>query len=304
MMRMTLSILTVAIALHGVACERAGSPPGASTAAPGPRIVAHSPAIARMLVDVGLEDSIVGRHAFDLVLRPDVPVVGDTNALDYERLLAVRPTDVILQHGQRAIPDRLEDLADQHGWNVVSYDIDSLDDIRATLLDLPERVSFGDEASNRRAAASTRARRIAAQLDAVLVPDPTLEQAGTMLMLFGVDPPYAFGPRAFFAEMATRMGARNALTEGDYVRMSLEDVLNLDPDVIVLVMEADPSTTWRDLAGPVARLQIGAVVDDRVAVVRHPLALLPSSSIIEVAPEFVAEIRAVTSDRTAAEGSP
>ena len=101
------------------------------------RIVALSPALAHMLVGLGLEDRIVGRHDWDLVLSKQVPAVGSQDGIDYEALLRTDPTDVLLEWGSRPLPTRLTTLADEHGWTIRNYGaLLTLDDIATTLDDL------------------------------------------------------------------------------------------------------------------------------------------------------------------------
>ncbi|MCK4871959.1 MAG: ABC transporter substrate-binding protein [Phycisphaerales bacterium] len=289
-MRLWLPVLLILapLAITSVSCER--SAPEPSTDAP--RIVALSPAIARMLADLGLEDHIVGRHQWDMVLPADVPKVGDQTEIDYELLIELEPTDVLLQYGERPIPARLRTLAAEYGWHIRSFDIDTIDDVQAVVKVLPQYLSFPDTQAGRAHGEQTAARAdaLAEALVDHLQPRDAVRQAGRILLLFAVDPPTAFGPETFLAQVVTRLGGANAQTVGDYPQLSLEDVINLDPDTIVIVRSADESTPIELLAGPVGRLNIRAVRSGRITALRHPLALLPSTSLLEVADELEARL--------------
>jgi iron complex transport system substrate-binding protein len=55
-----------------------------------------------------------------------------------------------------------------------------------------------------------------------------------VLLVFGIEPIVAAGPRSFPDEMLTRAGAANAVTEGQgYPTLGMETVLVLDPDVVL-----------------------------------------------------------------------
>jgi len=92
--------------------------------------VVLSPALGRIVRDLGLEAAVVGRHGWDRGFE-GVPSVGDQAAIDYERLRRVRPTHVLLQWGDRALPARLVELAEDEGWRLENIEILSLDEIGA-----------------------------------------------------------------------------------------------------------------------------------------------------------------------------
>jgi hypothetical protein len=141
-----------------------------------PRIVALRPALAIILRDLGLESHIVGRHAYDMVLPPSVPVCGNQTGIDYEALIGVQPTDVLLQWGRRELPGRLQTLAREHRWAVSDYELLALDDVLSTTADLNRRfaaagpqhrgddgVAGGVPALNRGKSARALSRSIAAR---------------------------------------------------------------------------------------------------------------------------------------------
>ncbi len=68
------------------------------------RIVSLSPAITDILLDLGLGEYVVGRGAWEEQLGAEIPRVGDLSNLDLEGLIALGPTDVILQAGRRGTP--------------------------------------------------------------------------------------------------------------------------------------------------------------------------------------------------------
>ena len=88
-----------------------------------PRIVALGPSVGIILQDLGLEELVVGRHGWDLALDPDLPVCGDLNGIDYENLIGVRPTHVLLEWGSQEVPRRLEQEAHRPCvyWTWVEY---------------------------------------------------------------------------------------------------------------------------------------------------------------------------------------
>ncbi len=261
--------------------------PGADFEAPGPRIVALSPAIATTVAEMGLGDRIVGRHAYDAFTARSVAVIGDNTGVDYEALARSRPTHVLTQWGVRGPPERLVKVAERHGWVMQDFALLTLEDVSA-MVEACERL---DES---RAPGAARAR-----LEASWARDERdLSRAGRVLLLWSCSPPAAMGPGSFHYQVLERLGGTPALTTGSaYVQMDAEDVLRLSPDGIVLVMARDPGTEpgARDRGalearlGVLARLDVPAIRGWRVALIDEPTALLPGSSLAE----FAGELRGV-----------
>lgn len=293
------ALALLALALAG--CPKKTPPPPPPTPAPGAaRIVALSPAVAIILRDLGREPAIVGRHAWDLVLDPAVPVCGDQNQIDFEALLRVRPTHVITQWGARGLPPRLRELADQHGWVLHDTPLLTLDDIRSEIVGLGAVVG------------ETRPRgpELAAAFDQALSPRGPdagkFSRSGRVLLLGGIDPPGALGPESCHAQALARIGGTPAVQTGRaWIELDREDLLAMAPDAIIAVLpragSATPVITGpAALArlGPIASLSIPAVARGHVAVIEDPLALTPSSHIIVFADELAQVLGAWEADAT------
>ncbi len=304
-MRFASCFLTVALSaalVLGVGCERhASNAVPSDESAPAPRVCPVSPAISQMLLDMNLGGVLVGRHRFDAAAPQDLPIVGDQLELDYEMLLAVQPTDVLLQFGEQAIPPRLRQLAAERGWNVKSFDIDSLDDVESVLRQLPETISFANDAAGRRRREEARdaAESLADDLHQTLQPRQALRDAGSLLLLWSVDPPAAFGPVSFIGDVVARLGGQNILRSGAYPELTLEDIVALDPDTILLFAYDEANASLAARFGRLAELDLAAVRAGRLVVVQDPQVLIPTTSIPRVARKIeaaLAEIGAVDDD--------
>lgn len=289
-----------------VACKREPAVHKASTPAQGGlRIAAVSPALAITLRDLGLADKIIARHAWDMVLDLKVPIVGDQATLDYEALLASEPTHVLLEWGVRPVPERMNTLAREHPWRVRSWSLLSYEQVRKSFGEIAAFVEEGQPAKDGLAVAA-RASELTTRLDNACAQRTIAARAGTVLLLHSIAPPAALGPGSFHHEILQRLGGRPALTSGNaYVEMHMEDLLRIAPESIVIVEPRDARgerrptpTDWPAMEaklGAIARLQIPAVKDRRVAVIDDPLCLTPSSAMIG----FAAELGAIL-DRWAA----
>lgn len=279
-----------------VSCDRRAAPSSAGTPAPpgaprspttDPRIVALSPALAATLRDLGVGRLIVGRHGYDAWTDQSIAVCGDQAGIDYEALLRVEPTHVLLEWGSSGLPPRLTDLAAANGWAVENFAILTLEEVERTADALHRMFVDGPGAAEPPSArlAESWTRR------------GEFSGAGRVLMLIGVSPPAALGPGSFHHHILERIGGAPAVTDGaPYITMDAEDVARLAPDAIVLFLPREPGAPSRggavesgaipDLLGPLARLDIPAVANGRVGTIDDPLCLIPSTGLVRVADEL------------------
>ncbi len=251
-----------------------------------------SPGLAATLVDLGVEDSIVGRHAYDMALDPGVPICGDQSGVDYERLLTLRPTHVLIEWGERPLPGRLVSLASDRGWELINYRLRNLEELIETSDDLARR--FAPERPAPSVLFGEALRR-----------EPGLERLGPVLLLASVDPPSVVGPGSFHHDILVRLGGLPAIGEDHpmaamWIELDAEDVLTLDPGAIVLIRprpgagaDATPARepTPGEL-GAIERLPIRAVELGRLGVIEQPLSLTPSTAMIDLADQLRATLGA------------
>ncbi len=248
------------------------------------RIVSLSPAGSKILIDLGLEEAIVGRHNFDRAVHADVPPVGEQGAIDYEKLLSIEPTHVIVQTDSQSMPARLTQIASETGFEIVNLTRTlTLDDVQQATRQLEDRFAPGSG--------------LAEQLAHAIEPRADDRSSwGTVLVVMHTAPTVdALGPGSAHQELIERLGYTPAVTEGlPYLPMDAEDVLALDPGVIVLVLprakDGEPAPEdWQPTPkelGSLAGLGLRAVESGRVVLIDDPLALLPSTALIGVSAEL------------------
>lgn len=303
---LVVPIVLVAFAWVIRSMSAARSPEARAKAAE-PRIVALSPALAVTLKDLGLADKVVGRHGFDMVLDKSVPVCGDQAGIDYEALLAAKPTHVLLEWGSRPLPDRLSQLAAERHWVLKSYPLLKLDDIRASAADMWTLRSWRAPGRGRARPAATEppgpweTSGVATRMNAAWSRRGDFEPAGRILLLGALSPPAALGPGSFHQQILEVIGGRPAITTGSpFMTLDAEDALRLKPDGIIIIRPrapgtpAPPAPTRDDLTmllGRVGSLEVPAVRDGHVALIDDPLALTPSTAMIGLADEMAAILR-------------
>ncbi len=293
-----LSLLATLGALAGAipACSRDPAAVNQAPAKPDPaaragvRVAALGPALADMFSDQGGLDLLVARHAFD-TLHPGLPSAGDQSGIDYEALLRLRPSHVLLQWGQRDLPPRLQALAKEHAWSLESFPLLTLEEIQAAA----DRVNA--IIAEARAGAAPPPPRIVQSLSALHADRAAV---GPVLVLFGASPPTVLGPGSYHQQVLERLGATPAIREGQaFMTLDVEDVRRLDPRGIILIQPRDPGAApaedspplLRQRLGPLADLDIRAVREGRVALIDDPRALLPSTSLIAIARQMDAILR-------------
>ena len=253
------------------------------------RIAVLSPAAAVILRDLGVGEQIVARHAFDAATRRELSVVGDQAGIDYEALLAAKPTHVVMQWGARELPARLAELAKMSLWRVIDVNPVSIADVRKTVAQLAEFVN-GD--------ASVRQR--ASELDAQLaVIDGARDTAKhdenkrdaqpsgkRVVLLLSTSPFAALGPTSCQAEAVRAAGF--VIVPGDakaYIELSSEELLSLDAEAFVVfspsadgLLRAEDEAALRErILAPLRKLGLG---EKPVLLITDVESLLPSTSML------------------------
>jgi ABC-type Fe3+-hydroxamate transport system substrate-binding protein len=288
------------------ACRRHEPPPVGD----GPRLVVLSPAAAVTLRDLGLSHLAVARHAYDIALDPALPVCGDQLGIDYEALLRIRPTHIIIQWGAREHPPRLADLARRHGWRLLDHNPLTLDDIIADADRLHDEFRAAGPTSAMVHPPPRPSEWIPRRFDA-LGQSPFDER---VLMLAALDPPAALGPRSFHHDVLVRLGGTPALNSGGpYQTLDAEDILRLAPDLIVLILPRTPRSPpppppdpgdLRARLGRLGMLDIPAIRRGRVVLFDDPEFLTPSTAVVRFAEALARALYPLAADTLAPHARP
>ncbi|MBL9147344.1 MAG: ABC transporter substrate-binding protein [Phycisphaerae bacterium] len=262
----------------GPASGRTASVPEAATAT-APRIVSLSPAISRTLVDLGLGDAIVARTPYCDSVPASIPVAGTHLDFDAERIVSVAPTHLFVQAPAQGVDPALSALAAERGIALTAWKLERVQDVAALVRSLPDAIG-GAAGERARPAAVARADALDA-LDRRAAAVPAT--APRALLLVTTDPLGAAGAGTFLDDLARAAGWRNAVTHSGYPSLSHEDLVRLDPDLVVVVRDTserdDATLRAQVLATDALLARYGA----SFRVVRDPDALLPSSALVDVA---------------------
>jgi iron complex transport system substrate-binding protein len=202
------------------------------------RIVSLAPGTTAMLFAAGAGDCLVGTiaHSKEPAEAVKVPVIGDAETLDFEQLLALRPSVVVVAVDvvQRARIDRIRSL------RIPVYQVHV-----TQLGGMPESLRrLGTLTDTRRVAD-----RAAASLDTELKRIRTLYQKRTPLrVLYQIwdQPIYTIGGRHVINDALQLCGARNLFADLGTAAPAVtrEAVLARDPELILASAPPGGSESW------------------------------------------------------------
>lgn len=260
--RMT-SLGLVAVGLLLARCERERSPADAvggaarvvddagrevRLAAPARRIVSLVPSVTETIVALGAIDRLVGRTRYDLdPALADLPSLGGGLDPSAEAIVALEPDLVVAWNARddRVLGPRLRDA----GIPVYAAAIEDTAAIFATYARIGRLLAVEKRADSLAAALRDTLRAVAADV-------PPGRRPTAIYLIVG-DPPRVAGPGTFIAQALRVAGADPAFPDlaEDWPTVSLEAVVAVDPDVVVLPVgegladreELVDRPGWRDL---------------------------------------------------------
>ncbi len=224
----------------------------------GPRIVSTVPAATYNLTLIHAADTLVGISKYDQPFLPDdkqnLPIVGDYLNMNYETLIALHPTAIIVQYAPARIPDRLKELATQYHFDIVNIKLDTTKDIWGTVETLGKTSNHEADATK----AIADAREQLALLDTAMKNRPHPK----VLYIVEHSPIAVAGAGSFLDEMVTLAGGNNVGQQisGIYPAISKETLVTLAPDILLISAPSQSPQTaddprldeWKKLPIPAA----------------------------------------------------
>lgn len=223
------------------------------------RIVALAPSLTECVFALGQGDRVVGVTTFSN--HPDqaqsLPRVGSYVNLDLERIVGLQPDLCLATKDGNPIRviRQLEDL----GVSVYALDPRDLEAVMQTLVKLGWMLQCEQKAS--RVVADMQQ-----EIEAVQDRVQTSTNRPRVFFQIGISPIVSVGSNTFVHELITLAGGVNlAAGAKDYPRYSLEEVLVLDPDIMVInSMTKDSALLQETMAMWKQYPQIRAVKHNRV----------------------------------------
>lgn len=223
------------------------------------RIVSLAPSTTEMLFAIGAGAEVVGR-SLHCDFPPEVaalPSMGSGLEPNIEAVLAAQPTLVVITEAQSGLP-AVQALRDADIGVVEVPDVD--------LADVTVALGALGEATGHAAEAGAVASAFSAQLDAISEAVAGMRRPRTLLAV-GRDPLFVAGPDTRLGQLLERVGATNALDQGEWISADAEVVLSRQPELIVDASGGDlPWWSERFAQVPAVRSGRVCVVDaDRLA---------------------------------------
>lgn len=191
------------------------------------RIVSLVPSQTELLVDLGLEQQLVGVTKFCVHpsgLRQKKAIIGRTKHFRFEVIDQLEP-DLIIGNKEENYKEGIERLVAK--YPVWMSDIFTLEDA----LEMMEGVG---QLTGRNDMAKELVQEIGSRFRS------GLEKKGTAVYLIWQGPYMAAGKKTFIHEMLAQAGFENLIGQDRYPEVTLEEIRELVPDVIMLSSEPFP----------------------------------------------------------------
>jgi len=202
------------------------------------RMVSLAPGTTAMLFAAGAGQCVIGTiaHSKEPAEAAAVPVVGDAETLDFEQLLALRPTVVVVAVDvvQRVRIDRIRAL----GIPVYQVHVTSL-------AQMPESLRRLGVLAHTEPAARSRAATFAAQLDRVTARYRNRPPVRVLYQIWD-RPIYTIGGKHVISDALAVCGARNIFADLSTAAPAVtrEAAITRDPDLILISAPPDPASEW------------------------------------------------------------
>ena len=248
-------LLVMAGMLLCAGCRRSESPAADNL----PRIISTVPAATQILVQIGAGYTLVGVSSYDPpLLKPPLnalPVVGDYLNLDYELLLALHPTALIIQMAPPRVPAELISFTQAHQIDLVNLQLTTLDQIYQSTQILGKISGREPQAARAIAALKSHLAQISAHYAHAWRP--------RVVYLEDVEPVRIVGSENFMDALIKLAGGENvgALAGVNSPVIDRETLVNLAPDVLLIAAPGqEPSvgpndprlSAWNQLPIPAA----------------------------------------------------
>lgn len=286
-------LLTICVAAIGVGAGWARVQSGyaaidpRNTPAGAPRrIVSLAPAITETCFALGLGDRVVARssHCEWPPAARALPEVGSLLDVNIERLVGLSPDLILVAQSGRDLRGQLDAI----GLPYVTLPNDSLDDVFA-MIDRLGRLADATPAAEQLAATLRR------RIDAIAARPRHAPPRRVLISISAsrrpMSAPWVVGPRSYLGRLVERTGHHVVPgdLDRDYGEVSLEQIVRIDPEVIVEIRglageapdpAADVTAAWATL-GPLSATRAG-----RVYILHGPRHVIPGPRCVDTLAEL------------------
>jgi len=191
------------------------------------RIVSLVPSQTEFLIDIGLEQQLVGITKFCVHpegLRKQKRIIGGTKNFHFDKIEALKP-DLIIGNKEENYQEGIERLSEQFPvWMSDIYDLE----------DALEMMTLLGEITDRQAESEGITSKIKSGFER------RLPLKGTAVYLIWQEPMIAVGGNTFIDDLLRRVGFTNLVEKERYPEVSKEEILRMKPGFILLSSEPYP----------------------------------------------------------------
>jgi iron complex transport system substrate-binding protein len=251
------------------------------------RVVSLVPSATETITALGAASRLVGRTRYDTAAAVrHAPSVGGGLDPSVEGVLALRP-DLVVTWASR---DDRGFAARLRAAGVATYGVEMRD--TAAVFRASDHLGrlLGHDAAARALNA-----RLRGELAAVAAEAGSMAPRPTVLFVVWPDPPTTAGPATFISQVVSVAGGRPAFPDvtQDWPRVSMEEVVRRQPDVVLLPVGESGTSAAERLAASPGWQGLRAVREGRIARVEADLANRPGPNIARAALAIRDSLRAV-----------
>jgi ABC-type Fe3+-hydroxamate transport system substrate-binding protein len=193
------------------------------------KIISLVPSQTELLFDLGLEEEIIGITKFCIHPRKSFmssSKIGGTKMLDLQKIRALKP-DLIIGNKEENDRKQIEDLMDE--FPVWMSDIETLPDALKMILEIGELTNRLDKAT-----------QIAVKIDEQFSNLNRKDRPERVAYFIWKDPFMVAGKKTFIDDMLSRCGFENIINQSRYPEISINQLIELNPECIFLSSEPYP----------------------------------------------------------------
>lgn len=193
------------------------------------KIISLVPSQSELLWYLGLREELAGITKF--CIHPQemfrtVTRIGGTKTVNIEKIKEINP-DLVIANKEENEKEQIEAL--QAGFRVLVTDIYTLDDALDMIREVGALVGRAEKANE-------LAENIGKNFDALTIP----AKRKKAIYLIWKNPYMAAGKNTFIDDMLYHAGFENIMTTERYPELSMEDIQQLNPEVVLLSSEPFP----------------------------------------------------------------
>ena len=246
------------------------------------RIIPLAPAINEILYALGKEDEIVANTTYATYPKESItkPKVGGYFSVSLEKILANRPTLVLMQKNNLALKPQLTKL----GINSETISLYTLKDIEHGIFKIASLTK-----------STPKAKMLIQEIEDTLSSTKGILENKKILIVFGVvfdlkRSVYVSGNQLYFADIIRASGNHNAYDENSTKQptLSYEGIVKLNPDIIYILAHKVKDTDTKALLAPWLKLPINAAKHKTIYITTKKYAGMPSQRVINYIKDFKA----------------